>query len=147
MLVVYTGSEGWLYTGSGLSVTCMQMYEHVRWWGYVPAVEFPEQSRNFARIHVNSHAFQEFRSLSRRISHVRGISLSPRKFPRRNFECHWYSGKNFMLSGKFASIPGILNALKEICKHLGNLANSIYHWHLKNFACFRVVLSAFLKFR
>ncbi len=74
----YTGSEGWFYTGNGLSVTCMQMYEHEV--GVMPAVEFPEQSRNFARIPGISHEFQEFRTHSRRIAHERGFH-----FHRENF--------------------------------------------------------------
>jgi hypothetical protein len=67
----YTGSEGWFYTGSGLSVTCMQMYEH-EVGGYTGR-GISEQSRNFTRIPGIFHAVQEFRTHSRNFARIPGI--------------------------------------------------------------------------
>ncbi len=111
----YTGSEGWFYTGSGLSVTCMQMYEHEEGGGLYRPWNF----RNNPGI---SHAFQEFLTPSRGISQTfqtyctrkrDSTRRRRRKFSLRNYKFHWHSGKNFMRSGKFAFLPGILHAFKE----------------------------------
>jgi hypothetical protein len=82
--------------------------------GVIPVVEFPKQSRNFARIPGISHAFQEFHRLSRRFAHVRRIQFSKEKiFAQRNCEFHWHLRKQFQaFPEKYAFFPGILHAFK-----------------------------------